>query len=169
MSEPQHRKDLSNFCGDLREGGRKLFDWGSVILVNQVDFQDLEFASVIVQKLNIILITSPELAEFRKRLKSLETRVSHSVQDIAKLWSTNLPHSKMVRLCSRLCTGRGVTMLSPSSLSASLLKHMNMPPIFCTFCESQAPNKMATILIIGKVQTWRLQFKCLFKSTNLCN
>ncbi|KAF8969322.1 vacuolar protein 14 C-terminal Fig4p binding-domain-containing protein [Flammula alnicola] len=35
---------------------------------------DLEFASVIVQKLNIILITSPELAEFRKRLKSLETR-----------------------------------------------------------------------------------------------
>lgn len=38
--------------------------------------QDLEFASVIVQKLNIILITSPELADFRRRLKSLETRVS---------------------------------------------------------------------------------------------
>jgi vacuole morphology and inheritance protein 14 len=37
--------------------------------------QDLEFASEIVQKLNMILITSPELAEFRKRLKSLETRV----------------------------------------------------------------------------------------------
>jgi vacuole morphology and inheritance protein 14 len=37
--------------------------------------QDLEFASVIVQKLNIILITSPELSDFRKRLKSLETRV----------------------------------------------------------------------------------------------
>ncbi|KAG2013354.1 hypothetical protein CC2G_010275 [Coprinopsis cinerea AmutBmut pab1-1] len=36
--------------------------------------EDLEFASVIVQKLNIILITSPELAEFRRRLKSLETR-----------------------------------------------------------------------------------------------
>ncbi|KNZ77227.1 VAC14 like protein, partial [Termitomyces sp. J132] len=35
---------------------------------------DLEFASVMVQKLNIILITSPELADFRKRLKSLETR-----------------------------------------------------------------------------------------------
>ncbi|KAJ7228314.1 vacuolar protein 14 C-terminal Fig4p binding-domain-containing protein [Mycena pura] len=35
---------------------------------------DLEFASVIVQKLNIILITSPELTDFRKRLKSLETR-----------------------------------------------------------------------------------------------
>lgn len=35
---------------------------------------DLEFASGMVQKLNIILITSPELADFRKRLKSLETR-----------------------------------------------------------------------------------------------
>ncbi|KAK7060363.1 hypothetical protein VNI00_001128 [Paramarasmius palmivorus] len=36
--------------------------------------EDLEFASVIVQKLSMILITSPELADFRKRLKSLETR-----------------------------------------------------------------------------------------------
>ncbi|KAG2069275.1 ARM repeat-containing protein [Suillus decipiens] len=36
--------------------------------------EDLEFASEIVQKLNMILITSPELAEFRKRLKSVETR-----------------------------------------------------------------------------------------------
>ncbi|KAL1686266.1 vacuolar protein 14 C-terminal Fig4p binding-domain-containing protein [Schizophyllum commune] len=35
---------------------------------------DLEFASVIVQNLNMILITSPELTDFRKRLKSLETR-----------------------------------------------------------------------------------------------
>ncbi|OBZ70045.1 Protein VAC14 [Grifola frondosa] len=36
--------------------------------------EDLEFASGMVQKLNIILITSPELADFRRRLKSLETR-----------------------------------------------------------------------------------------------
>lgn len=35
----------------------------------------MEFASEMVQKLNIILITSPELADFRRRLKSLETRV----------------------------------------------------------------------------------------------
>ncbi len=41
--------------------------------------QDLEFASVIVQKLNLILITSPELTDFRKRLKSLETRVGRLV------------------------------------------------------------------------------------------
>jgi vacuole morphology and inheritance protein 14 len=37
--------------------------------------KDLEFASVMVQKLNIILITSPELGDFRKRLKGVETRV----------------------------------------------------------------------------------------------
>jgi len=45
-------------------------------------FKDLEFAGVIVQKLSLILMTSPELAEFRRRLKSLETRVceaSHHV------------------------------------------------------------------------------------------
>lgn len=42
------------------------------------ELQDLEFASDIVQKLNTILVTSPELAEFRKRLKSLETRVRAS-------------------------------------------------------------------------------------------
>ncbi|KZS98079.1 ARM repeat-containing protein [Sistotremastrum niveocremeum HHB9708] len=36
--------------------------------------EDLEFASLIVQKLNIILITSPELVDLRRRLKSLETR-----------------------------------------------------------------------------------------------
>ncbi|KAL5507888.1 hypothetical protein ACEPAH_5506 [Sanghuangporus vaninii] len=36
--------------------------------------EDLEFASIMVQKLNLILITSPELADFRKRLKSLESR-----------------------------------------------------------------------------------------------
>jgi Vacuolar protein 14 C-terminal Fig4p binding len=38
--------------------------------------QDLDFTSVIVQKLSMILIASPELAEFPRRLKSLESRVS---------------------------------------------------------------------------------------------
>ncbi|GJE84292.1 ARM repeat-containing protein [Phanerochaete sordida] len=36
--------------------------------------EDLEFASGMVVKLNMILITSPELSEFRRRLKSLEIR-----------------------------------------------------------------------------------------------
>ncbi|KAJ3327517.1 hypothetical protein HDU76_011659 [Blyttiomyces sp. JEL0837] len=36
--------------------------------------EDLDFASTMVQNLNIILITAPELAELRRRLKNLETR-----------------------------------------------------------------------------------------------
>lgn len=38
--------------------------------------EDLEFASIMVQNLNIILITSPELLDFRKRLKNLDSKVS---------------------------------------------------------------------------------------------
>lgn len=36
--------------------------------------EDLEFASIMITNLNMILITSPELNDFRKRLKNLETR-----------------------------------------------------------------------------------------------
>lgn len=36
--------------------------------------EDLEFASIMITNLNMILITSPELADFRRRLKNLETR-----------------------------------------------------------------------------------------------
>ncbi|KAE8225142.1 hypothetical protein CF319_g2078 [Tilletia indica] len=36
--------------------------------------EDAEFASIMVTNLNIIIITAPELAEFRRRLKSLDTR-----------------------------------------------------------------------------------------------
>lgn len=37
--------------------------------------EDLEFASIMVQNLNNNLITAPELADLRKRLRNLETRV----------------------------------------------------------------------------------------------
>lgn len=37
--------------------------------------EDIEFASIMVQNLNNNLITAPELAELRKRLRNLETRV----------------------------------------------------------------------------------------------
>ena len=37
--------------------------------------QDVEFASIMVQNLNNNLITAPELAELRKRLRNLDTRV----------------------------------------------------------------------------------------------
>ncbi|PPQ71095.1 hypothetical protein CVT24_009846 [Panaeolus cyanescens] len=51
---------------------------------------DLEFASVIVQKLNLILITSPELADFRKRLKNLETRDGQVLfTTLYRSWSHN--------------------------------------------------------------------------------
>lgn len=36
--------------------------------------EDLKDARTVVQKLNVILITSPELADFRRRLKNVETR-----------------------------------------------------------------------------------------------
>ncbi|KAK8858670.1 hypothetical protein IAR55_002899 [Kwoniella newhampshirensis] len=36
--------------------------------------EDLEFASMMVVKLNLILITSPELSDFRRRLKNLDSR-----------------------------------------------------------------------------------------------
>ena len=39
------------------------------------DIQDVEFASIMVQNLNNNLITAPELAELRKRLRNLEARV----------------------------------------------------------------------------------------------
>jgi vacuole morphology and inheritance protein 14 len=40
--------------------------------------EDVEFASIMVQNLNNNLITAPELAELRKRLRNLETRVRSS-------------------------------------------------------------------------------------------
>lgn len=36
--------------------------------------EDLEFAGIMVQNLNIILITSPELADFRRRLKNVDSK-----------------------------------------------------------------------------------------------
>lgn len=40
--------------------------------------EDIEFASIMVQNLNNNLITAPELADLRKRLRNLETRVRKS-------------------------------------------------------------------------------------------
>ena len=41
--------------------------------------EDLEFANTMVQNLNIILITAPELADLRKRLKTVDSRVSADI------------------------------------------------------------------------------------------
>lgn len=105
-------------------------------LINRL-FQDLEFASVIVQKLNIILITSPELADFRKRLKSVETRVSHFIS------STFFPipydyeiYSKTDKRCSRHFTDHGATTQCQFSLCASWPKPMNTLQISYISCRS---------------------------------
>ena len=52
--------------------------------------EDLEFASIMVQNLNIILVTSPELADFRKRLRSLETKDGSALfSSLYRSWSHN--------------------------------------------------------------------------------
>lgn len=85
-----------------------------------------------VQKLNIILITSPELADFRRRLKSLETRVCVMYCLCLNLELT--AHSKMVKRCSRHYTGHGVIMQSLCSLYVFLHKHTNTLPTYYIYC-----------------------------------
>ncbi|GHJ88688.1 hypothetical protein NliqN6_5090 [Naganishia liquefaciens] len=52
--------------------------------------EDLEFASMMVVKLNMILITSPELSDFRKRLKSIESKDGQALFiSIYKSWCHN--------------------------------------------------------------------------------
>ncbi|WVR06414.1 hypothetical protein IAU60_003445 [Kwoniella sp. DSM 27419] len=51
---------------------------------------DLEFASMMVVKLNMILITSPELADFRRRLKNLDSRDGQMLfQSLYRSWCHN--------------------------------------------------------------------------------
>ena len=94
--------------------------------------EDLEFASVMVQKLNMILITSPELADFRRRLKSLETRVSHAVAS-SRITADEM-NRRMAKRFSRRCIGHGVTTLSQCFRCVSLLKRMSMHQIYSISC-----------------------------------
>ena len=48
--------------------------------------EDVEFASIMVQNLNNNLITAPELADLRKRLRNLDSKVSIYMC----LWANNL-------------------------------------------------------------------------------
>jgi len=50
--------------------------------------EDVEFASIMVQNLNNNLITAPELAELRKRLRNLETKVGSLF-----VWCATISHS----------------------------------------------------------------------------
>ena len=52
--------------------------------------EDLEFASIMVQNLAIILITSPELADFRKKLRNLDSREGQQLfASIYRCWCHN--------------------------------------------------------------------------------
>ncbi|KAL8280512.1 hypothetical protein RQP46_007160 [Phenoliferia psychrophenolica] len=52
--------------------------------------EDLEFASIMVQNLNLIMITSPEIADFRKRLRTLESKDGQTLFTILyRSWSHN--------------------------------------------------------------------------------
>ena len=51
--------------------------------------EDIEFASIMVQNLNNNLITAPELADLRKRLRNLETRVWQPLQCLPTRINTN--------------------------------------------------------------------------------
>uniref|UniRef100_V5E796 Vacuolar protein 14 C-terminal Fig4-binding domain-containing protein n=1 Tax=Kalmanozyma brasiliensis (strain GHG001) TaxID=1365824 RepID=V5E796_KALBG len=52
--------------------------------------EDLEFASIMVQNLAIILITSPELSDFRKKLRNLDSREGQQLfASIYRCWCHN--------------------------------------------------------------------------------
>lgn len=51
--------------------------------------EDVEFASIMVQNLNNNLITAPQLAEVRKRLRNLETKVCASKVGMSFVWFAN--------------------------------------------------------------------------------
>ena len=55
-----------------------------------MDLQDFEFASFMVQNLNNNLITAPELADLRKKLRNWEARVGIT----AIYTGVDLPHEK---------------------------------------------------------------------------
>lgn len=52
--------------------------------------EDLEFASIMVQNLNLILVTSPELADFRRRLKNIDSKDGqHLFVTLYRSWCHN--------------------------------------------------------------------------------
>lgn len=97
--------------------------------------EDLEFASIMVQNLNNNLITAPELADLRKRLRNLETKVGGSYCRTSLLTLCSLPFHRMARLSSSLYSARGVTMLLPPSPCACSRKHTKPPTTCCRSCE----------------------------------
>ena len=97
----------------------------------------MEFASIMVQNLNNNLITAPELADLRKRLKNLESKVSSWISLAWFEVGTSLTQkSRMGKLSSSPCSDHGVIMRSRLSPSACLHKPTNKLTICFKFCRS---------------------------------
>ncbi|GAA5914263.1 hypothetical protein JCM6882_003671 [Rhodosporidiobolus microsporus] len=76
---------IRQLCGSLN--AERIYRTCAQILEKD---EDLEFASIMVQNLNLIMITSPEFAEFRKRLRTLDTKDGQSLfVALYRSWSHN--------------------------------------------------------------------------------
>lgn len=93
--------------------------------------EDVEFASIMVQNLNNNLITAPELAELRKRLRNLETKV-WCFPPLP--WKTCIDRLRMDRRSSLLFSGLGAIMPWLHSLCVSWPRLTSRPTIFFRFC-----------------------------------
>ncbi|GAA5846548.1 hypothetical protein JCM9279_006736 [Rhodotorula babjevae] len=76
---------IRQLCGSLN--AERIYRTCAEILEKD---EDLEFASVMVQNLNLIMITSPELSEFRKRLRTLDSKDGQNLfVTLYRSWSHN--------------------------------------------------------------------------------
>lgn len=92
--------------------------------------EDVEFASIMVQNLNNNLITAPELAELRKRLRNLETKVRVPFSDLKPCTDSH----RMDKRSSSLSSVPGVTMQWQPSRSAYWPRHTSRLTICCRSC-----------------------------------
>ncbi|GAA6005193.1 hypothetical protein JCM10207_002894 [Rhodosporidiobolus poonsookiae] len=76
---------IRQLCGSLN--AERIYRTCAEILEKD---EDLEFASIMVQNLNLIMITSPELSDFRKRLRTLDSKDGQNLfVTLYRSWSHN--------------------------------------------------------------------------------
>lgn len=98
--------------------------------------EDLEFASIMVQNLNNNLITAPELADLRKRLRNLETRVYYTCSERCRLHCTNLICDRMVRPSLWRYFARGAIMPLQHSHYVCLRRLTKQHITFYKYCKN---------------------------------
>lgn len=99
-----------------------------------LQIQDVEFASIMVQNLNNNLITAPELAELRKRLRNLETRVGLLLSELS--YAPNV--LRMVKYFLSHYSDRGATMQLQLFRSVYWLKPMSKPITCSKSCKFES-------------------------------